>query len=166
VTGKLEWGKHPDPGPPERPPWRDPARFTTGLGCLAVALMVYQAWAVGYRPGDGAVEYNGASNAGDGTILLLFAALQGLVSLRRQLVASDNPILRWAPVALAVAMVSELTISLQQIELEIDDWVRAGGHGERTTALLVLCIGVGAVVVGTVVATIRNRPWRGRPDRG
>jgi hypothetical protein len=162
MTGKLEWGKHPDPGPPLRPLWRDPARFAIGLGCLVVALTVYQAWAVGYRPGDGNVEYNGAMNAGDGTFLILFAALQALVSLRRSLVESDSPILRWAPAALAVAMTSELTIAVQQTGYEIDDWVRGGGHGERTNALLALGVGVAATVIGAAATTIRDRPWTSR----
>lgn len=162
MAGKIEWGRHPDHGPPPRPLWRDPARSAIGLGCVVVALTVYQAWAVGYRPGDGAVEYNGAMGAGDGTFLLLFAVLEALVTLRRALVESDIPILRWAPAAIAIAMASELAIAVQQTGFQIDDWVRTGGHGERTTALYALVAAVVAVAIGVAVVTIRDRPWERR----
>jgi hypothetical protein len=102
--------------------------------------------------------------AGDGTFLLLFAALEALVTLRRALVDSDIPILRWAPPTIAIAMASELAIAFQQTGFQIDDWVRTGGHGERTTALYALVAGVVAVAIGVAVVTIRDRPWvRRRP---
>jgi hypothetical protein len=162
VAGRLQWRAEPDDiGPPPKPLWREPARFLIGVACVVIALTAYQPWATSTTPFDGPVAFSGASGQGDGTIILFFAAITAVLAFVRAVAESTMGLARWAPFVFGLAMAFEFGTSIQTTQGAIDSWTGGNGHGERTTAFLVLGLAIAAVVIGAAFLVVggRVRTW-------
>jgi hypothetical protein len=119
------------------------------------------AWATGYAPPAGPVQFSGFEGAGDSLILIALALLAGSVTLSRTAANSTVRVVQLAPLAAAVMGSLIWVIAQAESRAAVTEWIRRGGTGQQELAIWV--VGAGELVVLSMSALIAVRRWKETP---
>jgi hypothetical protein len=128
-----------------------PARVTVGIGALITALAGLMPWAEGTIPGRTGFEpafFSGLGGAGDGIMLLLFAAGTAFFVLHETPATSRVRLVHVIPYLLVGFAGLTVVNGYRAALVEIAAWERKGGHGSIAPGLYLAAAGVAVMAAG------------------
>jgi hypothetical protein len=127
-------------------------------------------WAEGVSPGPGGFEpvfFSGTGGAGDGVVIVLTALGAGFLTVHRSPATSRVRTIRLLPAILVTLAAFSWVNGFRAAGLEVEAWVRRGGHGGMAPGLWLAALGIGLMAIGTarlLPAVIRWRAAHGDPS--
>lgn len=157
------------PDRPRRFGWMlpEPARVITGVGAAAAVLAGFMPWAEGRAPGRTGFEdvfFTGLDGAGDGIVLILLAAVTGLLTLHRTPATSRVRSLRLAPAVLVGLAVATWMTGHRAALAAIEAWGRRGGQGDIAPGLWLAAAGIVVMAAGSAWLLPPVLRWRTAAD--
>ena len=153
---QLDWHRRGPEPLPERPLWRDPARLLFLSAAILLVLGALLPWAVGLDAVGRPDSYRPTQGTAEGVFFIAAALLMVYLARNDGTWTSTSRSLQLLPVLVAAVCVAMWIGADTYAQAVIDNWVRGGGSGAKTTAPLVAAAGIAAILLATLVLEV----WR------